>query len=108
MREEEGSLRVMWERLRVPWLAARRASSCLRVGYGLKEELEMSEASPLRGDGLGRADPRRDCGDERGGNAAEDVDGVASRDEDAVGGEEAQLFFGPHAGRGEPLLPSML
>lgn len=104
----DGSLRVMWERLRVPWLAARRASSCLRVGYGLKAELEMSEESLLMGEGLGLAELRRDWGDESGGKAAEDEEGVGSREEDAVTGVEAQLFFAGHTGRAGELLLSML
>lgn len=103
----DGSVRVICERLRVPWLAARRASSCLRVGYGLKEELEMSDESLLNGEGLGRAEPRRDSGDDRGGNADDDDDddGVGSREDDSVGGAEAPLFLAPHAGRAEVFAP---
>ena len=43
MREVDGSLRVMCERLRVPCDAARCASSCRRVGYGLNDVGEISE-----------------------------------------------------------------
>lgn len=76
----------------------------------------MSDGSVLEKEALGRAKGRRICGDESGGNADED-EGVGSREEDAVGGageveEEddgaAQLFFGPQAGRRDPVLPSML
>lgn len=70
--------------------------------------MEINEESVLKdGDGLGRAEPRRDAGDESGGNADE-AEGVGSREEDAVEeGELAQPFFAPHAGREALFSPSM-
>lgn len=73
----------------------------------------MSE-SVLEKEAVGRADGRRTCGEESGGNADEE-DGAGSREDDAGDGvgeveeedETAQLLFGPHAGRRDPLLPSI-
>ena len=97
----------MWERLRALFDAARCASSCRRVGYGLKEFEEISD-DDAEGDGVGREEGRRAAGEDSGGKADDEDDGEGSRVEvEDVEGEEAQLFLTPHTGRAVSLLPSI-
>lgn len=69
----------------------------------------MSDESELNDDdALGRAELRRVCGEESGGNA-EDDEGVGSLDEDAEEeAEVAQPFLAIQTGRPAPLLSSIL
>ena len=72
----------------------------------------MREESTLEYGEFVREDGRRACGDKSGGKADEDG-GVRSREDVTGEGEDedealaAQLCFSPHAGRLEPLFPTM-